>query len=159
MKFFMICFSLFIALSVSQLYGQVFSDIEDIKILADKRIVLEKENPYYFDTLVVKEVVKLNNKHSKIIYQDKGTYCEAIVNSNRKEMMLVATAVEMPQNQIPKIVLDAYKRSKYSSWHIQKTLAMRTPYSPWFYALDISKEDRIKRIFFNELGAYKPPPY
>ncbi len=96
----------------------------------------------FFDTLVVKEVKELNDKHSKVIYEDEGIYCEVIVNSHRKDMLLIATAIEKPQDQIPEIVMEAFKQSEFSSWQIEKTLAMKTPYDSWFYAFDISQNNK-----------------
>ncbi|MDA3943209.1 MAG: hypothetical protein PF694_06675 [Bacteroidetes bacterium] len=159
MKIFLISLSFFLLTTHNQIDAQSFTEIKDVDILADSRIVLEKVNPSVFDTLVVKDVMELNDKHSKVIYEDEGIYCEVIVNSHRKDMLLIATAIEKPQDQIPEIVMEAFKQSEFSSWQIEKTLAMKTPYDSWFYAFDISKNNKNERLFYDELGAYKSPPY
>jgi hypothetical protein len=92
MKIFLISLSFFLLTTHNQIDAQSFTEIKDVDILADSRIVLEKVNPSVFDTLVVKDVMELNDKHSKVIYEDEGIYCEVIVNSHRKDMLLIATA-------------------------------------------------------------------
>ena len=73
-----------ILLTSYHIMGQAFTDIKDVDIIADQKIVVEKENPYLFDTLLILDVIKIDDKHSKITYMDEGIYHEAIVNDQKK---------------------------------------------------------------------------
>jgi hypothetical protein len=139
--------------------GQAFTDIKDVDIIEGQQIVVEKENPYLFDTLLIIDVIKVNSKHSKITYADEGIYHEAIVNDQRKDMLLIAIGVELSEEQVPKIIQDILQDEKYKNWKKDKVLMMKTPYESWFYAIDMSDGEKHQRLFFDELGAYKPPPY
>jgi hypothetical protein len=142
-----------------QLLGQAFTDIKDVDILENQRIVVEKENPYLFDTLRILDVTKVDNKLSKITYLDEGIYHEAIVNDERKDMLLIATAIELPKERVPEIINDILTDEKYKNWNKDKILMMKTPYESWFYAIDMSNGDEHQRLYFDKLGAYKIPPY
>lgn len=139
--------------------GQPFSVVKDIDILEDKYLVLEMDYPHMIDTLSIIEIYQVDEKHARILYSKDGIYCEAIVNRDRKDMILVATAVAIPGDQVPDIVMDVFREGDYGSWNIDNTLAMRTPYGPWFYAIDVSKDDTYLRLFYDDTGNYKKSPY
>ena len=80
-------------------------------------------------------------------------------------MMLIAKCRVVEEDEMRKIILDAFKSSKYKNWDIEKTFEVKTPYSGLFYRIDISKKTyvkkkkKIKSLFYTHLGQYKEPPY
>jgi len=151
--------NILILLTSYHIVGQAFTNIKHVDIIADQKIVIEKENPYLFDTLRILDVIMIDDKHSIITFKDEGIYHEAIVNDKRKDMLLVAIAVELSKEQVPEIIENVIKDDKYKNWNKDKILMMRTPYESWFYAIDMSDGDEHQRLFFDKLGAYKIPPY
>lgn len=139
--------------------GQPFSEIVDVDILANKEVVLVREHPHKLDTLRIVEIFDIDDKHSKIVFYEDNIYCEAIVNSERKNLMLVATGVGIPQEEVPDIVMDVVEEGNFGSWEIYNTLVMRTPYSPWFYAIDVKQDSVHLRLFYNSKGSVKEAPY
>jgi hypothetical protein len=146
-------------LSFFRLPAQPFSQIRDVDILADQRIVLHLDYPRQYDTLKIIRMKQISPKHTRISYIQHGIYCEAIINSDRKDMLLVASGVAIPEEEVPGPVLAAFEKSDYGDWKITGILAMRTPYESWFYAIDAEYGDTFLRLFYNELGAPVNAPY
>ena len=157
MKYLMITILAFF--SFLHLQGQTIMSVKDVDILDDHTIVVEKEGPYLFDTLIIENIVTLNEKHSKIQYSDEGIYHEAIVNSGRKDMLLVASLVEIPENTLPETVRDAHAKSLHKDWKSERFFVVQTPYESPFYAIDIKNGKEHKRVYYSKLGMYKNPPY
>ena len=149
----------FIGLLILGSSAQPFSTVKDVDILEDELLVLDLDFPHRFDTVAILGAFPLGEKHTRIIYNDQGIYCEAIVNKDRKDLLLVATAVEVPRSEVPDIVMDVVSDGEHGSWAIDRTLAMRTPYGPWFYAIDVKKDGKETRLFYDERGGYVDPPY
>ncbi len=145
--------------------AQEGSVIEDVDILEKQKTVLTNNYPHVFRTVEIKDVQKLNSRQSKVFYEKGNQQYEAVVNSGRKDMLLVATSKVMNENEMPNIVMDAFKRSKYKNWNIEKTFEITTPYSSGFYRIDVSKKNKAqkkkktKSLFYTQLGQYKKPPY
>lgn len=139
--------------------AQPFSEIVDIDLLSNEEVVLVREHPHMLDTLRIIDIYDIDGKHSKIAFYEEGIYCEAIVNSERKDLMLVATGVGIPQDEVPEIVMDVVKEGDFGSWEIYNTMVMRTPYSPWFYAIDVRQDSVHLRLFYNSKGVMKNAPY
>lgn len=158
MRFILTFMTLWLATAI-QITGQPYSEIRDVKILEKQHIVLEREYPRGFDTLEILGHSRISYKYEKIIYREKGVYCEAILNTGYDDMMLVASGVAVPEKEMPGPVMDAFRKSEYGSWKIVNTLAMRTPYDPWFFAIDVQRGDTFLRIFYNKLGTIKKSPY
>lgn len=151
--------TILLLMSVFRLPAQPYSQIRDVDILADKQIVLHLDYPRQYDTVKIIGMNQISPKHTKVSYLQHGIYCEAIVNSDRKDMLLVATGVAIPEEEVPGPVMAAFKKSEYGDWKITNTLAMRTPYGSWFYAIDTEYGDTFLRVFYNELGAPINAPY
>jgi hypothetical protein len=147
------------ALLTAGMSGQPFSTVKDVDILEDELLVLDLDYPHRFDTVAILGAFPLGEKHTRIIYNDQGIYCEAIVNKDRKDLLLVATAVEIPRSEVPDIVMHVVRDGDYGSWNIDRTLAIRTPYGPWFYAIDVTNNSDEERLFYDERGGYVDPPY
>lgn len=146
-------------LAVSPLLAQNYTPIEDVDLLNKHKGVLIKENPHLIDELKIERADQINEHHSRIVYYDDGVYHEAIVNSDQKDLLLIATFREIQKNTLPKIVFDAMKQSEFGDWSIKKMYKVTTPYEGWFYAIDVVKDNKIKRLFYSDLGQYKKPLY
>lgn len=146
-------------------FAQEGSVIKDVDILEKQKTVLMEDYPHVFTEVEIKDVQKINSRHSKVIYEKGNQQYEAVVNSGRKDMLLVATSRVMNEKEMPNIVMDVFKSSKYKNWNIEKTFEVTTPYSSAFYRIDVSKKNKAqkkkktKSIFYTHLGQYKKPPY
>ncbi len=156
--------------SILLLYGlstfaQEYSAIEDVDILEEQKTVLMRDYPHIFTGVEIKDVRKINSKHSKVFYENGNQQYEAVVNSDRKDMLLVATCRVISEKEMPEVVMDAFKNSKYENWDIIETFEVTTPDSGLFYRIDVSKnntmneKEEIKSIFYTHLGQYRKPPY
>jgi hypothetical protein len=139
--------------------AQKYAPIEDVDLIARYKEVLRQERPHVFDTLQIGGVFPIDSHHAKIVYYEDGIYHEAVVNSGRKDMLLVVTFKEIPLSSLPKIIAKAFEDSKFHGWDIEKVYKARTPYEDWFYALDVTKNREIKRLYYTDIGGYKKPPY
>ena len=119
--------------------------------------------PEVFSKVEIKRVEKLNNKHSKVYYTKGSSNFEAIVNSDRKDLLLIANCEEIAVKKLPAIVYDSFRQSEYGNYKIQKAFIVRIPYSSEFYRLDINEGNKdghsYKSIFFTDTGQYRTPPY
>lgn len=139
--------------------GQAYSEIKDVDMINEKSILIERDFPSHLDTIAIMDVKPIDKDHSKIIYYDSDIRCEAIVNTGRKDMLLVATAVEIPIDEVPGYIFKAKKDTDYANWEVLKTHAMKTPYENWFYAIDVEKNEKTERIYFNRFGGILKKPY
>ena len=146
-------------LSWGYVSGQAFSEIKDVDLINEKTILMERDFPSHFDTIAIMDIVPIDNDHSKIIYYDSDIKCEAIVNTDRKDMFLVATAVEIPRDEVPDFIFNAMQDTDYAAWKVENTYVMKTPYENWFYAIDVTTNEKQERIFFNRSGGLKKRPY
>ncbi len=160
----------FIVYTMFFLYGlsafaQEHSTIKDVDILEKQKIVLMKDYPHIFTGVEIKDVQKINSKHSKVIYENDNQQYEAVVNSDRKDMLIVATSRVINEKEMPSIVMDAFQSSEYKNWNIEKTFEVTAPNSNLFYRIDVSEKksgdekDKIESLFYTHMGAYKKPPY
>lgn len=146
-------------------FAQEGSVIKDVDVLEKQKTVLMEDYPHVFTEVEIKDVQIINDRQSKVFYEKGNQQYEAVVNSGRKDLLLVATSRVMNEKEMPNIVMDAFKSSKYKSWNIEKTFEVTTPYSSLFYRIDVSKKTtgkekkKIKSLFYTHLGQYKKPPY
>lgn len=153
LKFQILVFLFFISMSA-------VAQKKDLGVVAEQKKVLIQNYPGLFVEDEINIIEKLDSKHSKIHYTRNNVNFEAVVNSNRKELLLVATCEEILEEQLPAIVKDAFLESKYRSSKIVKTFIVSTPYGSDFYRMDVNqKKKKIKSIFYTHLGTYKKPPY
>jgi hypothetical protein len=133
---------------------------KDSVVLAEQKKVLFQNYPGVFVDEEINIIEKLDSKHSKIYYTRNNVNYETVINSNRKELLLIATCEEIPEEKLPAIVKDAFLESKYGSYKIVKSFVVSIPYASNFYRIDVNqKKKKIKSIFYTHLGTYKQPPY
>lgn len=157
-------FLLIFLLTHYTVFAQDGSVTQDVDILEKQKTVLMEDYPGAFAEVEIKDIQKINSRHSKVFYEKGNQQYEAVVNSDRQDMLLVATSKVMSENEMPKIVMDAFKSSKYRNWNLEKTYEVTTPYSGLFYRVDVSKKKmnkkkKTKSIFYSNLGQYKKSPY
>lgn len=146
-------------------FAQEGSIIVDPDILEKQKTVLMKNYPHEFTEVEIKDVQKINSSQSKVFYEKGYQQYEVVVNSGRKDMLVVATSRVINEKEMPNIVMDAFKRSKYKNRDIEKTFEVTNSYSSPFYRIDVSKKNKtkekkkIKSLFYTHLGQYKKPPY
>lgn len=141
------------------LFSQPFSPIEDLDVLAMQEDVLKSEYPHVFEELEILDSYMINEHHSKITYKMDGIYHEAIMNHKRKDLLLVAIAAELAADQVPDVVLNALRNSKYGNQDMVKSFKVSTPFMEYFYAFDVAEKDTTRRVYFNELGVIQSKPY
>jgi len=148
-----------ITLIAAPLFAQKHTAIEDVDLINAHKSALIKEYPHLIDKIKIERVDQINEHHSKIVYYDDGVYHEAIVNSDRKDLLLIATFREIQKSTLPKIVFDAWKQSEFGDWKTEKMYKVTTPYDGWFYSIDVVKDNKTKRLFYSDLGRYKETLY
>lgn len=138
---------------------QPYSRIEDTDVIEEQQDVLRQKYPHYFEKLVIDSVILLDSKHSKICYAKDDVYHEAVVNRQRKDLMLVTVASELPLDGVPEVITRAFNDSKYKNNKIEKAFYVTTPYQEDYYALDIDVNGLTDRVYFDHLGVLQPDPY
>ncbi len=146
-------------LSVSQLFAQPYSSIEDVDILEQQKDVLRQKYEHEFDELDILGGNRIDEIHTMIAYKKDGIYHEAVLNSERNEMMLVSTAAHIPVEDVPDVVMNAFKDSEYGNMEIVKTFQVDTPYGEDFIRIDVKEDDETERVYFNELGVIQKDLY
>lgn len=141
-------------------FAQKGAEISDVDILAQQKNVVIEHYPGVFKSEEINKVEKINDKQSKIYYQRGGANFEAVVNSDRKDLLLVATCEEIPQSKVPDVVRVHYKESKLGENKILKAFIVKTPTSSDFYRLDIMNNDKqVGSVFYDNLGMEMIAPY
>jgi hypothetical protein len=144
-------------------FAQQGAPIKYVDQLEEEEKVLVHKYRNVFKEEEIKNVEKLDSEHSKISYTRNAINYEAVVNSNRKDLLVVATCQEIPVEKLPAIVKNGFQKSKYGSNNIEKAFSVSTPYSSNFYRIDVQlkekKEKSIKSLFYDDKGLFKEPPY
>lgn len=143
----------------SVLFAQDFAPIEDVDVLKEHELVLKKEYPKTHDAISIENVQKINDTQSRIIYKSDGELMEAVVNSAREELLIVALFQKLDKKEVPKIILDQSRDKKFSKCETLVFFEVREPSSGKFYAIECIKKDGYQRHYFDELGTYKKPLY
>lgn len=140
--------------------AQEGAQIKDVDILEEQKKVIMEDYPFHFENVKITNVEQINSKHSKVYYIQDSINYEAVVNSNRKDMLLIATAREIPIAELPDIVKDVFKASENGSSSIIKAFIVTTPYSSGFYRIDFKGDEKeLESIYYDKLGQYQKPPY
>ncbi len=158
MKYFPLIFIAFILINHNAA-AQQYAQVQDVNLIASYKKVLQEKQPHVFDTLKLDGVYHVGKRYARIVYHEQGVYKEAIVNSRLKDMMLVAKFEQMSKDKFPDIVTAAFKNSKYSDWNVEHRFKASTPYSENFYALDVTNNNKRKRLYYSNTGGYQKPPY
>ncbi|CAG5085936.1 hypothetical protein [Parvicella tangerina] len=121
--------------ATSLMIGQNYAPIKDVSTLKKHEIVLSKTFPSKFEHLKIKNVYKINDKHTAVGYLEDETYHEVVVNNNKEEMLLVANSVEVTTKEVPGIIQQNWKESFGKKWKMDKVLYSKTPYGEDFYTV------------------------
>lgn len=156
-KFSLMIISLLLNLNV---VAQEGVQIKDVDILEEQKKVIMEDYPLHLEKVNITNVEQINSKHSKVYYIKDSINYEAVVNSNRKDMLLIATAREIPISELPEIVKDVFKASENGSSLINKAFIVTTPYSSGFYRIDFNRNEKeMESIYYDKWGQYQKPPY
>jgi uncharacterized membrane protein YkoI len=147
------------SLTLLNITAQEYAPIEDVDLIDKHKGVLKKALPNAFDNLKVEGVYRINKQFSSIIYFENEVYNEAVINSARKDMLLIITLTEITESNAPKIVIDNHKRGKYGDWEIERILSVKSPQGETYYAVDIKSDNENKRLFYDDYGNSKKAPY
>ena len=144
--------SLFIMLSA---FAQ--EQITNDERLKEESNIYIQTYPQLFETAEIKEIHKIDKDHKIIRYLKQGTYFETIVNANREEMLLLETAQLIPKNELPQIVLDAFKANYGSSFELKRQFTVERPHTQQLFRLDAinTKKEIANTFYFNHLGEEK----
>lgn len=142
----------------TELFSQ--ETIVDDGILAEYEMVLIKEYNHLYDSISIDSVVRLSEKHSKVLYHSENTNYEAHIDTGREEMLLLATYTEIPESEVPKIVRDNYLEIKKDSWNTLSAYRVQTPHDSFSYALEYTDKDtNLIKIHFDKYGNKTHKPY
>lgn len=149
MTLFTICITL-------SLISQEYSYLQDVDYIQEHEVFLKREFPHAFDGMKVEGIKKVDDKHTMIAFTMNNEYYEVVVNSERKEMLLVVKYHKISQSDAPQVVLDAAK-SKYKG-EITQCFEVQEPSSEEYFAVVLKKDGKKKRVYFNHLGQFKKRP-
>ena len=135
----------------------------DVSELAKEKEVVYENYPGVFKKEEINKIEKIDQKHSKIYYTRGKVHFEAIVNSDRQELLLVANCEQISPKRLPDIVQDAFNKSEFGKLKIQQAFVATNPYSSNFYRIDVYQKDTkgvyYKSLFYTDKGLYMEPPY
>ena len=142
------------------LSSQRFTEVEDVNIINNHKSFLKQSYPNAFQSMNVLNVYSVGDDLSRVDYLYQGVEHQALLNSGKKEMLLVATYEQLPISETPGIILEAKKDSEYSKWTIERTYKVKEPSIGIYYALDLVSEDgEFKRVHYSHLGHMRKAPY
>ena len=149
-------------ISVHILAQEHAPDMSVSELKKEKEVIYENY-PGIFKTEEINKVEKIDPKHSKIYYTRGKVNFEAVVNSDRKELLLVANCEQISPKRLPDIVQDAFHRSDYGKLKIQKAFIATNPYSSNYYRIDVYQKDSkvvyYKSLFYTDKGLSMDAPY
>jgi len=153
-------YSILILLAGSKLAAQPNSQIKNVDQLTTEKKVVVENYPNIFKEEEINKVEKIDEKHSKVYYTRNHVKFEAVVNSNREELLLIAIFEQVPSTRLPAIVLDNFYKNLDGNEKIQNAFIGTTPSSSDFYRIDFyDKNEILKNAFYDHLGRYMKPPY
>ena len=143
--------------------AQNYSPIKDVDVLEQQNKVLQKIYSDKFNQLKIKSVYNINDKHTAIGYIEGGSYSEVVVNSDKKDMLIVLSSYEIAKKDIPKLIHDVWEKDYSDNWELDKVLYAKTPYGDVYYVTVMkqkTKDNQInwKRVFYNDKGQKQTPP-
>ncbi len=148
-----------LTVSMGQLFAQPYETIKDIDILEQQEEVLRQKYGHEFNDLEILGGDRINERYTLVGYKKNEIYHEAVMDSERKEMMLVSIAAEVPVDDMPVVVMNAFEDGQYGDLEVVKTFNVSTPYGENFFAIDVKKDETIERIYYNELGVRQKALY
>ena len=152
--------SCLISIHVVAQQGAPDMDVSELK--KEKEVVYENY-PGLFKKEEINKIEKIDSKHSKIYYTRGKVHFEAVVNSDRKELLLVANCEQISPERLPDIVQGAFQRSEYGKLKIQQAFIATNPYSSDYYRIDVYRKDNkgvyYKSLFYTDKGLYMQAPY
>lgn len=132
-------------------------DVEDLK---EQELMLIQTYPHYFERARIEKIEKISDKHSKIYYKKDNRNYEAVVNSAQKDFLMLTNAIEIPNAEIPEVVLANFKKGEHGKKPMVKAFLVTTPDDVNLYRIDVKdKNDEVKSLFYNNFGQYARPPY
>lgn len=147
-----------IILNSTNVFAQHATQIKDVDELKTEDKVLIESYPNVFKGAEINKVERINSEHAKVYYSAEGNEFEAVVNADRKDLLLVATCKVIKNDALPDIVKDVFTKEVKAK--IEKAFAVTTPYSSEIYRIDyVEKDGTLKSIFYNELGAVQKAPF
>ena len=149
-----------ISINILAQQGAPEMDVDELK--KEKEVVYENY-PGIFKKEEINKIEKIDPKRSKIYYTRGKVNFEAVVNSDRKELLLLANCEQISPERLPGIVQGAFHRSDYCKLKIQKAFIVANPYLSNYYRIDIYQKDNngvyYKSLFYTDMGLYMDPPY
>ncbi len=143
--------------------GQVLTPTEDVALFEKNKTFYLQTYPHILEKAEVTGIERLDEKHTKIYYTDGITNYETVVNSAKKDLLLIATCMEIPLDKLPAIVRDVAQKTSNDKMKIVNAFKVQTPYSSEFYRVDIQSPDSLvsqnETLFFDHMGQYVEPPY
>ncbi len=159
---FIVLLLLFIVHSIGS-SGQVLTPTEDVAAFEENKTFYLHAYPHILEKAEITGIERLNEKHTKIYYTEGINNYETVVNSARKDLLLIATCMQIPLDKLPAIVRDVAKKTSNDKMKIINAFKVQTPYSSEFYRVDIQSSDSLvsqtKALFFDQTGQYVEPPY
>ncbi len=138
--------------SYFHIQSQEYAPVEDPDLIEKYSQSLVTLYPHLSEKITLKGVFDIGDRYRLINFTDGEEDYETIVNSGREDMMIVAEFRRIPKEEIPKIVMDQLKKEDLDSWNYQKGFEYEKPGSHQMYAIEVSNDDKSKRLYFDALG-------
>ena len=158
MKFKLISLSLLI-ISFFTIQAQKYAAIEDADVLKEQEKVLKSTHPQLFGKAQIVEILKAGEEFSIVRYKKDGNSYETIINSGRKDMLLIETGKMITSEELPDVVRDAFM-GKHPEARITKQYKVERPNGEVLYRIDYKGEDgdEDSSDYFDDKGQYASHP-
>lgn len=139
--------------------AQDIAIVKDVDLLKEQTDVLIRQYPHLFEETKIIGIKEIDPSHSIIQYTKGNEYYETIVNSGRKDMLLIATCRAIDESKAPEIIEMALQKDGFSLNQVQNYFIVNTPYKSNFYRVDINETEAKKSVYYDKLGQYTDAPY
>jgi hypothetical protein len=128
--------------------------IEDPDLLNKEMTVLKKAHPHLFKHATIQKVIRIDDNHSVIQYLKDSVYHETIVNSGRKDMLLLETGKLIAQEELPDIVHDAYQNNDAENRETTAFFKVERPNGEQLYRIDVkeNEERQVVSLYYDVYG-------
>lgn len=135
-----------------------FNENEVSMIEIDRNPILKDFSPSFTD-IELHNIIRIDSKHSKIYYTKRNTNFEAVINSNEKTPLLIASFKEINIESLPIAIKNIFDSSRYGITEILKVFITSSLNEIDYFRIDIFYKNKSKSLYYNKLGRYHKPPY
>lgn len=143
----------------STLSAQKIEQIDNIDVLKAHTKVLEEKYPGMMSEKVVSAVYKVDEDHTRIVYNENGVHTEELVYNPVGKMIIIATYIRVSKEVVPPIVLDAYSKNAIPTSKVSGYYEVRPLYGgEYYFAVEYMHDGMTERVYFTNRGRKRKGP-